>query len=135
VRASYGDAAALSDKADTMAQKQPAKDAVSAAMSAIENALNLSDDGHEPAATPPDSSSGRSAALPPPIEPPARRLSPSDDVKSPLVADPPANDDRAAIGPILQALAVGRPTLAPVIAPMSPFISPGAAAPRPCAST
>jgi len=116
VRASYGDAAALSDKADTMAQKQPAKDAVSAAMSAIENALNLSDDGHEPAATPPDSSSGRSAALPPPIEPPARRLSPSDDVKSPLVADPPANDDRAAIGPILQALAVGRPTLAPVIA-------------------
>ena len=30
-----------------MAQKQPAKDAVSAAMSAIENALNLSGDGHE----------------------------------------------------------------------------------------
>jgi hypothetical protein len=107
----------MSDKAGTMAQKQPAKDAVSAAMSAIENALNLSGDGHEAAATPPESGAGRSAPLPPPIDPPvARRLPPADDVKSPLVAEPPANDDRAAIGPILQALAVGRPTLAPVIA-------------------
>ena len=100
-----------------MAQKQPAKDAVSAAMSAIENALNLSGDGHEAAAAPSDSGSGRSAPPPPPVEPPvSRRLPPADDVKSPLVAEPPANDDRAAIGPILQALAVGRPTLAPVIA-------------------
>ena len=101
-----------------MAQKQPAKDAVSAAMSAIENALNLSGDGHEAGpATPAEPSSGRNA---PPCRRrssrPARRLPPSDDIKSPLVADPPANDDRAAIGPILQALAVGRPTLAPVIA-------------------
>ncbi len=31
-----------------MAQKHPAKDAVSAAMSAIENALNLSGDGRGP---------------------------------------------------------------------------------------
>ena len=100
-----------------MAQKQPAKDAVSAAMSAIENALNLSGDGHAAAKAPPDSAASRSAPQPPLIEPPAsRRLPPADDIKSPLVADPPANDDRAAIGPILQALAVGRPTLAPVIA-------------------
>ncbi len=109
----------MSDKAGTMAQKQPAKDAVSAAMSAIENALNLSGDGRGAAAAPPtDSGLGRSAAPPPPpVEPPvSRRLPPAEDIKSPLVADPPANDDRAAIGPIFQALAVGRPTLAPVIA-------------------
>ena len=100
-----------------MAQKQPAKDAVSAAMSAIENALNLSGDGRGTAAAPPDAGASRSAPPPPPVEPPvSRRLPPADDIKSPLVADPPANDDRAAIGPIFQALAVGRPTVAPVIA-------------------
>ena len=101
-----------------MAQKQPAKDAVSAAMSAIENALNLSEDGEGVAAPPADSGSGRTPPpSPPPVAPPvSRRLPPAEDIKSPLVAEPPANDDRAAIGPILQALAVGRPSRAPVIA-------------------
>ncbi len=98
-----------------MAQKQPAKDAVSAAMSAIETALNLSGDGHGAASGLSDDHHADRAA-PPPVDPPSRRLPPADEAKSPLVADPPANDDRPAIGPIVQALAVRRPNAAPVIA-------------------
>ena len=100
-----------------MAHKQPAKDAVSAAMSAIETALNLSGDGHSDGSAPPnDPLSGRSPP-PPQIEPPvSRRLPPAEDVKTPLVADPPANDDRPAIGPIVQALAMRRLNATPVVA-------------------
>ena len=95
-----------------MAQKQPAKDAVTAAMSAIETALNLSGDGRGAAAAPPTRARA-GARPPPPVEPPPRAACrPPTTVKPPLVADPPANDDRAAIGPILQALAVGRPDAA-----------------------
>ena len=102
-----------------MAQKQPAKDAVSAAMSAIENALNLGDDRAASPAPPadPNSAAATPAKAQEPTEPPApRRPPPAEEVKPPLVADPPANDDRPAIGPIVQALQMRRLSNAPVAA-------------------
>ncbi|THD49440.1 MAG: hypothetical protein E7774_01215 [Bradyrhizobium sp.] len=101
-----------------MAQKHPAKDAVSAAMSAIENALNLSGDGRnsEPTIEPPMSRTIPAKSLEPSEPAPSRRLPPPEDIKAPLVDDFPANDDRPAIGPIVQALQIRRASRAPVVA-------------------
>jgi hypothetical protein len=110
-----------------MAQKHPAKDAVSAAMSAIENALNLSGDARNL------SGDARSSGGKPQVEPtmgktipgktqepgeaaPSRRLARQDDIDDLLVDDEPANDDRPAIGPIVQALQMRRASPAPVVA-------------------
>ena len=124
-----------------MAQKQSAQDAVSAAMSAIEDALSLSpEESHGEAGAPPFPVSDPSASparpspaapaasvampkapLPPePGEPPAvaRRQPPQpEEAKAILGAPtPPANDDRPAIGPIVQAMQSRRPNQAPFVA-------------------
>ncbi len=124
-----------------MAQKQTTQDAVSAAMSAIEVALNLSaGESHVGGAAPPVSSpsSGSAPVKPSPAAPPAlaaaaKTLSAQDPGDPPPLAHrpppqvgeseralgagtPPANDDRAAIGPIVQALQSRRPSQAPFVA-------------------
>ncbi len=128
-----------------MAQKQTAHDAVSAAMSAIEDALNLSSDevraeGTTPPVVTPAPATGQSPApakplpaapggLAPPakaapaLEPsetplfPRRQPLPPEEAKPTLGAQtPPANDDRAAIGPIVQAMQSRRPSRAPFAA-------------------
>jgi len=152
-----------------MAQKQTTQDAVSAAMSAIEEALSLSADespvgaGEPTASNPdpgfaPDPDLGKpSPAVPPasaapaktasaaPVKTasaapaktalaaPAKSLSAQDPGEPSPIAHrqppqlreserilgagtPPANDDRAAIGPIVQALQSRRPSRAPFVA-------------------
>jgi hypothetical protein len=103
-----------------MAQKHPAKDAVSAAMSAIENALNLSGDarsaGAKPQVEPTLGKTIPAKAQEPGEAAPSRRLARQDDIDDLLVDDPPANDDRPAIGPIVQALQMRRASRAPVVA-------------------
>jgi len=112
-----------------MAQKQSAEDAVSAAMMAIENALSLSpDDGPAvPTATPavdpeaakPAPAEPAATKAPPMVEPvpapPPARRPPQVEETRPLVGPtaPPANDDRAALGPIVQALQSRRPSRVP----------------------
>ncbi|MGD1016567.1 MAG: hypothetical protein ABR863_09035 [Roseiarcus sp.] len=127
-----------------MAQKQTTHDAVSAAMSAIEEALSLSGDeipvgAAAPTASGPDAGSAAdsdlgnpSPAVPPASAAPAKTLSAQDPGEPPPIllrqppqrgeservlgaGTPPANDDRAAIGPIVQALQ-SRPSRAPFVA-------------------
>ncbi|MGD0763686.1 MAG: hypothetical protein ABR929_10975 [Roseiarcus sp.] len=127
-----------------MAQKQTTHDAVSAAMSAIEEALSLSADespvgAAAPTASSPDPGSAAdpdlgkpSPAVPPASAAPAKTLSAQDPAEPSPIAHrqppqrgeservlvagtPPANDDRAAIGPIVQALQ-SRPSRAPFVA-------------------
>src|SRR5271165_5388724 len=108
-------------EADTMAKQNSAPDPVSAAMSAIESALNLTDDDNfvdspsSPApiaaakpmiVTPvlkPAAPSAESAPLLRPSSMPIASLNESD-AKPPLSATPPANDDRETVGAILQAM-------------------------------
>src|SRR5271168_664112 len=124
------------NEADSMAQNQSAQDAVSAAMSAIEDALNLTSDDDRAGAPPstpapppasanlktlpvgaPSSAAPSPTLAPPPPKAPSaqeqgespllarRQTSPADDLKPTLGQHtPPANDDRPAIGPIVQAL-------------------------------
>ena len=130
-----------------MAQKQTTHDAVSAAMSAIEEALNLSADESPvgeaaPTVSSPDPGPGPAPApapvksspvVPPPLAaavnappardpgeppPPAHRQPPQLGASERALGagTPPANDDRAAIGPIVQALQSRRPSRAPFVA-------------------
>ena len=122
-----------------MAQKQSAQDAVSAAMSAIEDALNLTADEDRTAAAPaapaptpaPTAKPLVAAPSPPAVKtpPPApeapseqplftRHAAPQQEEARPTLGahTPPANDDRPAIGPILQAMQTRRSSNAPFIA-------------------
>src|SRR5271165_5174857 len=111
-------------EADTMAKQNSAPDPVSAAMSAIESALNLTDDdlgaNDSPSATAPISPAKPTIAAPV-LKPaaPALESTPLLRPSSPLVTSggeaepkptptlspaPPANDDRETVGAILQAM-------------------------------
>ena len=126
----------METKADDMVQQNKASDPVSQAMLAIEDALNLGleqeaaptenapAEASEPVPAPPPeppllkapSPKAEEPAPPPkPREEPApRRLGPPSE---PRLATPerPANDDRAAVGPIVQALQIKRPSAAPFV--------------------
>ena len=122
-----------------MAQHNSASDPVTQAMLAIEDALNLN---AEPEAVPAPSEPTANPAPPPPAPPapaasaPAATLKAPTAVKppnSPLLArasgarpsepspglppeTPPANDDRASAGAIVQALQMRKPSQAPIVA-------------------
>ncbi len=104
-----------------MAKQNPATDPVSAAMSAIESALNLTDDevatvesgsppqlapAKAPAATPvlkpsPLAADTSTLLRPSPASPPS---APESEAKPAIPASAPANDDRETVGAILQAM-------------------------------
>src|SRR5208283_4949434 len=104
-----------------MAKQNSAPDPVSAAMSAIESALNLTDDDsfvESPSSAAPNAAAKPMIVAPvlkpasPPAEstpllrpssPPLASLAESEP-KPPLSATPPANDDRETVGAILQAM-------------------------------
>ena len=104
-----------------MAKQNSAPDPVSAAMSAIESALNLTDDDNfvDSPSSPAPNAAAKPVIVTPvlkPAAPPAESaplLRPSSaplaslnesDAKPPLSATPPANDDRETVGAILQAM-------------------------------
>ena len=109
-----------------MTKHNSAPDPVSAAMSAIENALNLADAdlsaiehaAPTPPLVPPKAIAGSPVLKPspPPAEqaPLLRPSAPSDsDLRSSISPAPPANDDRESVGAIVQALNVGPASRAP----------------------
>ncbi|MBV9290701.1 MAG: hypothetical protein JO288_23280, partial [Hyphomicrobiales bacterium] len=115
-----------------MAKQISAPDPVSAAMSAIESALNLTDDEVLPSSesAPSPLALARSATQTPVLKPPAPAaeaaplLRPSSgaaasaseaDVKPALSSTPPANDDRETVGVILQALNAQPPSRTPFV--------------------
>ena len=113
-----------------MAQHDKAKDPVSQAMLAIEDALNLGLEPQgalpaQPSEPAPPAVAAPQAPVPPPAAPkPEPLLPPPEAVRRPSeTAGPrltpperPANDDRAAARPIVQALQIQRPSLAPFVA-------------------
>lgn len=123
-----------------MAKQNPASDPVSQAMLAIEDALNL---GVDPEAVEPEAQKSEPAPPPPAAEPapnlkapapspkPAEPLlplsapakpqretaKPQRETKTTLPGEPsPANDDRASVRPIVQALQAPQPSRAPFVA-------------------
>ena len=130
-----GDAAALEGlKADNMAKQNPASDPVSQAMLAIEDALNLSSEGETAApaavasaaaaAAPPEAAALKAPAtkpaepvLPRASAPPPPQARAAREARTPLPGEPPpANDDRASVRPIVQALQVRQPSRASYVA-------------------
>ena len=116
-----------------MAKQNPATDPVSAAMSAIESALNLTDDEifapAEDEAAPAASADPAKAKAPGPILKPSApapesapllrpgsQPAPEADTKPTIAATPPANDDRETVGVILQAMNRSRVNRAPFVA-------------------
>ena len=116
-----------------MAKQNPATDPVSAAMSAIESALNLTDDetsappveeaappasladpGKTKAPTPILKPSGAAPDSAPLLRPGPQQTTDAEG-KPAIAATPPANDDRETVGAILQALNTPRPSRTPFV--------------------
>ncbi len=118
-----------------MAKQNTATDPVSAAMSAIESALNLTDDDAF-ASQPEENAPEAAAAQPRPTAPapvlkpaapapesapllrpamPASQPAAEPEPKPPLASAPPANDDREVVGAILQAMNPQRTSRAPFV--------------------
>ncbi len=116
-----------------MVKQNPATDPVSAAMSAIESALNLTDDDEavltDAHVSPPQLALAKPTAATPVLKPsqlagdaptllragPCSQSTPESEQKPPIPTGTPANDDRENVGAVLQAMNARPPSRTPFL--------------------